>query len=185
MKGDAVLESAAAAKALDTLSKEEIKERARWISLEAGTKAGLIAGCISIPGTIAAIKFSPAFRSWTGTSGRVATAFIPILFSWTFAAEMTASRLARPDAYERFKVDEVEEPYLMSIKRTLDENPAKFLIAVGVPTVGGIFLLNSRNSNNHLTFSQKVMHTRVMGQASVLALLSGVAAYHLFTDDHK
>mmetsp|Transcript_17200 Transcript_17200/g.25478 ORF Transcript_17200/g.25478 Transcript_17200/m.25478 type:complete len:200 (-) Transcript_17200:63-662(-) len=180
MKGDAIFESAVAADALDHMTREELRQRAHWVSLEAGLKAMGIAGLFSVSGTLAAIKYSPWFRKSTGTSSRTATMLMPAVFVFAFVSEQTASRLAHPEAYERFK-DIKQEPFLLRMKRTVDESPAQFLAMAALPAVGGIFYLNGRNT--HLTFSQRVMHTRVMGQATVLLLLTGVAGYHFLVDD--
>mmetsp|Transcript_20894 Transcript_20894/g.52909 ORF Transcript_20894/g.52909 Transcript_20894/m.52909 type:complete len:193 (-) Transcript_20894:107-685(-) len=181
MKGDSVFETEAAKEALASMSREELSSNAEWIALRVGAKAFALTGIISAPATYFAIRRSPWFRKSTGVSGRVASAFIPPLFAFTFMAEHTASRLARPDAYETF-VAKPSVPVHRQFKQMVDENPAKFLALVGVPTVGGIFYVNSKQS--HLTFSQKVMHTRVMGQAAVLAILSGVALYHMLESLH-
>jgi hypothetical protein len=55
------------------------------------------------------------------------------------------------------------------------ENPFKILAGIGIPAVGYIFY--GRSGQQHLQFQQKVMHTRVYGQFSVilglLALMAG------------
>jgi hypothetical protein len=193
MRGDGLLESAEAAAALDkldagTMSREQVRSESQWIALRAGVKAGLMTAAVSVPATWLAIKHVAAFSSNLGTSGRVATAFIPPLFAFTFSAEMTASRLANPLAFERYKNRERDTmPLHRRLKRVVDENPTAALVAVGLPVVGGIFYMNSQQQ--HLTLSQKLMHTRVVGQGSVLAILASLAAYHfldeVYGDGHE
>jgi uncharacterized protein (UPF0305 family) len=58
------------------------------------------------------------------------------------------------------------------------ENPAKILFGAGIPAIGYIFY--SRSKNPHLQFQMQVMHTRVMGQFTVLLFmltLMGVKGY--------
>ena len=49
--------------------------------------------------------------------------------------------------------------------------PFKVLPAMGLPVVGGIFYGQMAEGKKHLKLSQKVMHTRVYGQATVLGML--------------
>jgi hypothetical protein len=186
MRGDGLLESAEAAATLDKLdagllTREQVKDQSQWIALRAGIKWGLMTAAVTVPATWMAVKHVAAVSSNLGTSGRVATAFIPPLFAFTFSAEMTASRLANPQAFERFKSRERESlPLHRRLKRVVDENPTAVLVAVGLPVVGAIFYKNSQAQ--HLTLSQKVMHTRVIGQGTVLAILASLAAYHFFDE---
>ncbi len=58
------------------------------------------------------------------------------------------------------------------------ENPAKILFGAGIPAIGYIFW--SRSKNPHLQFQMQVMHTRVMGQFTILLFmltLMGVKGY--------
>jgi len=183
MRGDGIFESPEAAKALDKMTPEERKKDVEMISLRAGMRGFGYTAIVSGPLTLAAIKYWPWFRKSTGVSGRVASAFIPPLFAFAFMSEETASRLARPDAYERHVRKEAHEndSFLHSTKKMLDDNPVKFLAMIGIPLVGTIFYVKGRDPS--LTLSQRVMHTRVMGQFSVLALLSSVALYHFLTDE--
>mmetsp|Transcript_21315 Transcript_21315/g.41790 ORF Transcript_21315/g.41790 Transcript_21315/m.41790 type:complete len:188 (-) Transcript_21315:316-879(-) len=186
MRGDSIFESQIAADAIQNLTPEERKKNVEWISLKAGMKVFAITGAISTPTVLGLLKYSPWFRKSTGTSGRVATAFIPPLFAFALVSEQTASRLAHPEAYESYINNNptATKPLHERLSSMIDTNPAGFLAAVGVPVVAGIFVLNGRDTS--LTLSQRIMHTRVMGQASVLAILSGVAIYHAFTDaPHK
>lgn len=183
MKGDGFLESPIAAEALDTLTREELRKNVEVISLKAGAKALAFTSAITFPGVFLAVKQWPAFAKSTGTSGRVATAILPPVFAYAFVSEQTASRLAHPEAYERYRNrnDTTGIPLTQQVKDVLDENPAKFLVGAALPVVGGIFWWKGKDQS--LTLSQRVMHTRVIGQFSVLAILSGVAMYHLLTDE--
>jgi len=60
------------------------------------------------------------------------------------------------------------------------ENPFKILIALSVPTVGIIF--KSRSSQSHLQFQSMVMHTRVMGQFSVILMLLSLMGFKGYMD---
>ena len=49
------------------------------------------------------------------------------------------------------------------------DNPLKILACVGFPAVG--FIYYGKSGKNNLQLQQKVMHTRVIGQATVLAIM--------------
>jgi len=91
----------------------------------------------STPATVALVKYNKWFATRTGVSGRVATAFIPVLFAGTFVAEQTASRLANPEAYERRSATHI--PLIRRLRRTVENEPVKLIAMVGVPAVGSIF----------------------------------------------
>eukprot|EP00516_Mucochytrium_quahogii_P009047 CAMPEP_0203767104 /NCGR_PEP_ID=MMETSP0099_2-20121227/803_1 /ASSEMBLY_ACC=CAM_ASM_000209 /TAXON_ID=96639 /ORGANISM=" , Strain NY0313808BC1" /LENGTH=210 /DNA_ID=CAMNT_0050663559 /DNA_START=227 /DNA_END=859 /DNA_ORIENTATION=- len=153
-------------------------ENAVQESVIVGMKAFVATGIVSSGTTYWALQRFPKFASSLGTSGRVAVAFMPALFAFTFASETMASKRAHPDAYlpqEDTSTNSKHAPVASTGFFFSNISPLKGLMMVGIPLVGGVFYLNGRNS--HLTFSQRVMHTRVMGQASILALLGSYAIY--------
>lgn len=60
------------------------------------------------------------------------------------------------------------------------ENPFKILIAMSVPTVGIIF--KTRSSQSHLQLQSMVMHTRVLGQSSVIFMLLTLVGFKGYMD---
>ena len=60
------------------------------------------------------------------------------------------------------------------------ENPVKILTALSVPTVGIIF--KTRTSKTHLQFQSMVMHTRVLGQFSVILMLLTLMGFKGYMD---
>ncbi|CAB9512168.1 Hypoxia induced protein conserved region [Seminavis robusta] len=60
------------------------------------------------------------------------------------------------------------------------ENPFKVLASLAVPGVAWIFY--GRAGQEHLTFSMKVMHTRVFGQFATISMLLGVMGFKEFMD---
>jgi len=55
------------------------------------------------------------------------------------------------------------------IMNYMQENPIKVLAFVGIPSVAYIFY--GKSGQDHLQFQQKVMHTRVLGQATIVGLI--------------
>jgi len=62
----------------------------------------------------------------------------------------------------------------------VQENPFKVLASMAVPGVAWIFY--GRAGQEHLTFSMKVMHTRVFGQFATISALLGVMGFKEFMD---
>lgn len=62
------------------------------------------------------------------------------------------------------------------------ENPFKVLATIAVPGVAWIFY--GRSGQEHLTFSMKVMHTRVFGQFATISALLGVMGFKEYVDRH-
>jgi hypothetical protein len=60
------------------------------------------------------------------------------------------------------------------------ENPFKILAIAGIPAVGYIFW--GRAGKDHLQLQMKVMHTRVMGQFTVISLLLGLMGFKEYMD---
>lgn len=90
---------------------------------------------------------------------------------------MKASSLANPDAYRR-EVEVHPSTHIAMHKRMANyyyTNPFTVLAAAGVVAVGTIF--SSKSSMNSLSFSQRVMQTRVQGQFTVVTILLGTFAF--------
>lgn len=62
----------------------------------------------------------------------------------------------------------------------VQENPFKVLASFAVPGVAWIFY--GRAGQEHLTFSMKLMHTRVFGQFATISMLLGVMGFKEFMD---
>jgi predicted Holliday junction resolvase-like endonuclease len=56
-----------------------------------------------------------------------------------------------------------------------NDNPVKVLLFMGIPTVGYIFY--GRSSQEHLSSSMKLMHTRVMGQGATIVILLSLMGF--------
>jgi len=60
------------------------------------------------------------------------------------------------------------------------ENPFKILAAVGVPAV--LYIFKGREGQAHLQTQMKIMHTRVMGQGTVLIMLLSLMGFKEYMD---
>mmetsp|Transcript_20078 Transcript_20078/g.56945 ORF Transcript_20078/g.56945 Transcript_20078/m.56945 type:complete len:255 (-) Transcript_20078:253-1017(-) len=66
------------------------------------------------------------------------------------------------------------------IANYVQSNPIKVLLGVGVPAVAAVFY--GRSGKPHLSMQMKILHTRVLGQASVLVTLLSVMTLKHFMD---
>mmetsp|Transcript_16278 Transcript_16278/g.20132 ORF Transcript_16278/g.20132 Transcript_16278/m.20132 type:complete len:188 (-) Transcript_16278:227-790(-) len=167
--------------ALD-LSPADRKKQVTHISLMTGLEAGAKIGIISVPAVLALTKYYAPFRQNLGVSGRTAMAIIPPLFAFGLVSEQVASRLATPDSYANHVLSQQAEQSKIAIHHRAAnwayDHPVKSLIFGSVAAVGTVFALKGRET--HLKFSQRVLHTRVLGQASVLGILVGTMVFHDF-----
>jgi len=60
------------------------------------------------------------------------------------------------------------------------ENPFKILAGIGIPTV--LYIFKGKSGQEHLATQMKIMHTRVMGQASVLIMLLSLMGFKEYMD---
>eukprot|EP00611_Tribonema_gayanum_P022403 TRINITY_DN4488_c0_g1_i2.p1 TRINITY_DN4488_c0_g1~~TRINITY_DN4488_c0_g1_i2.p1 ORF type:complete len:199 (+),score=59.68 TRINITY_DN4488_c0_g1_i2:194-790(+) len=158
------------------------KEQILSLAQHEGIKWGTIAGTISIAAVTAAQLYSKKFVAKTNVSARVALAISPPLGAYFVVAEKVMSGAQTdpakygifPKGHMAAQLTEQRLPSLQWYHRlanTAYSNPFGLIAGVGVPAVGAIFWQQSREGHAHLKFSQKVMHTRVFGQMTVLGVL--------------
>jgi hypothetical protein len=179
-----------------TVSEERKTQRCIEHAMREGFKASCAMFVLSAAGTYTANKHSKLFRSSLGVSGKAAMIVIP-----TFGTAMLASELAllaaqrNPERYGILvHVEEHEEAPLpnKNFVSTLGihhraanwsyENPFRILGICCVPIVGSMFYGQTGEMKTHLKFSQKVMHTRIFSQATVLTTLLGLMFFRDYMD---
>mmetsp|Transcript_14685 Transcript_14685/g.16646 ORF Transcript_14685/g.16646 Transcript_14685/m.16646 type:complete len:188 (-) Transcript_14685:1026-1589(-) len=167
------------------LSPEERKKNVTKISLTTGLEAAFKIGIVSIPTALVLTKYWKPFTRNLGVSGRTAVAIIPPLFAFGLVSEQVASRLASPEAYASHVAQQKETKRIAihhQIANYAYNYPIKTLVGLSIPMVGGIFAY--KGTSSHLNTTQRVLHTRVLGQASVLSLLVGTMLFHDYMDRH-
>lgn len=96
------------------------------------------------------------------------------------AQEQEVSQLYRRAVYESgVRVVPQLSPHHIAANY-VQENPFKVLASLAVPGVAWIFY--GRAGQEHLTFSMKVMHTRVFGQFATISMLLGVMGFKELMD---
>lgn len=62
------------------------------------------------------------------------------------------------------------------------DNPFKLLGVTCLPVVGTMFYSQTGDAKTHLKLSQKVMHTRLFSQFTILSMLLGLMAFRDYMD---
>lgn len=154
-------------------------ELAPGMAFKAGMEAFFVVGSVMAAGSVYANFKIPAYKRNLGASGKVMTCLIPATMSYALFSDQLSARMAAPERFAAAEAEKKQHAATLPLhKRTanwLYENPVKSLAATGIPAVVGIFSYQSRDK--FMTASQKVMHTRVIGQATVLALLVSTMAF--------
>ena len=160
-----------------TWTAEERKEKVHRVAMNAGLAAAFKTSLFSVPAVLLLSRYSPVFKK-LNVSAKTALAISPPIFLFAFFSDHVAARLANPYGFEKYVNEQREHSELPTYQRVANYiyfNPFKSLVFMSMPVVTGIFL--TRDAQN-LKFSQRLMHTRVMGQFSVLAILAGTMMFH-------
>lgn len=153
---------------------------------EKGFQAGAATGVFSAAGVAALTKFSPGFRKATSVSAKTALAISPIFLAYLIRTELVMHGAnIDPQAYgivdsdgDKTKGGVLNRGELSVTKKAANwcyQNPFKMMVGMAAPAVGGI-LYSMRNETN-LKLSQKLMHTRVYGQMTVVSMMVGMMTF--------
>lgn len=155
---------------------------------EAKREGALVAGyslATSGSAVLAANTWSPTFRSRLGVSGKFALVVMPTLGLTALAIEQFIVGAKRDKqtfldnylGYEVRKESAAKSHAKLALwKRaanTVYEYPYYTLGLTGTAAVGTVFSLQPKQ----LSLQQKILHSRVMGQMSVLGILCGVMGF--------
>jgi len=139
--------------------------------LNAGLTAGVYTAAASSAGVYLLNKYSRGFATKLGVSGKLACVVMPTMFFMALKSDHAVGALANPalfaQAARRHRPSTL--PFYQRAANWCYYNQAVTLIGISVPAVLGIF--KWKGGEKHLTTSMRVMHTRVIGQATVLGTL--------------
>ncbi|TFJ81396.1 hypothetical protein NSK_007357 [Nannochloropsis salina CCMP1776] len=175
-----------------------VKQQVVDLAVAEGVRAAVGAGCLSGLGVFAAHKYSPWFNKSLGISGKVGTVMLAITGSFFLFSELVlidAQRhpqaygfmdtpalaaaptdAAKPDAEKREKDEglgmiHIKPRYVYAtVANHLYDHPFQMLVALSTPIIGGFFYTEMQKPG--LKLSQRIIHTRVQGQASVILILA-------------
>lgn len=154
------------------LSDEERKKLAPQMAFKAGMEGFVAVGSLFTAASVYANFKIPAYKASLGASGKVLSVLIPASMAYGFTSDQLNARMSRPESFAA-KYEEKQHAHTLPFyKRSANwfyENPTTGLAATAIPAVSTIWFYQSRDK--FMTQSQKVMHTRVIGQGTVIALL--------------
>lgn len=162
---------------MSTMTKEEAERKSHILTIAFGEaiKYGTMTTLTAAAATLAATHRFPNFKRNTSLSIKVAIPIMAMLGSFTFIYERTVTDcLHRPEEWgltgEVVKKGKVTRmPFHHQLLNAVYDSPFYLVAGLGLPLAGGIFYQQMQNT--HLTFSQKIMHSRVFAQGGVLCIL--------------
>uniref|UniRef100_A0A7S2W876 HIG1 domain-containing protein n=1 Tax=Rhizochromulina marina TaxID=1034831 RepID=A0A7S2W876_9STRA len=177
---------------------EAFRNQCVRVAVKEAAEKTVIVGIASTAAVMYLNQSSRWFRTSLGISGKVAMVMSPIVGTFFLVSEHTMSDVKfNPRKYGlnrdgslatapvQMNSPNVLKGQLMAHHRAANwayDHPFHVLAGCAVPLVGSIFY--SQTGHDHLKLSQKIMHTRVLGQASVVTLLLSVMFFRDYMDRH-
>jgi hypothetical protein len=171
-----VYDNASLQKAM-SMSAEERKSMVTTIA----TREGVFAGTLTLAGwggTLLLLKRANVFPNLRlNASAKTGILIMPPLLVFSLVSEQIASRMANPGAFAQYVTEKKVSalPPHQRIANFVLHEPYKILFGGGIAAVALIFTNKSRDTG--LTLSQRIMHTRVLAQFSVLVALGTVMGF--------
>lgn len=151
-------------------------------SLRHSIPRALGALAISAGATHYALKDKKGFGRFGSVSMRIAIPLMVAIGTFSATYELTVSDAQRfPEKYgfgNQTQITPKKISFLTPTQKAMNyvyDHPFQMVVTLSLPLVGAILKKNMELKN--LTFSQKIMHTRVIGQAGVLSVLLVTMAF--------
>mmetsp|Transcript_19042 Transcript_19042/g.20641 ORF Transcript_19042/g.20641 Transcript_19042/m.20641 type:complete len:200 (-) Transcript_19042:58-657(-) len=173
-----------------TLERETRKQRVLEVASNEALKYGLVSTAVATIGTVAATMRSQRFNKFTSLSVKLAIPIMTGLAFWSFKYEVVVKdAILYP---ERWGVDDGtltkvaakkvvnNMPLHHQAMNYIYDHPFQFVASLGIPLATTI--LYQQKHNTHLTFSQKIMHSRVFAQGGTLAILLTTMGFREYMD---
>ena len=155
------------------------------LRLRSGLLSSLGAGVVSGALVAAANTFSPRFRGALGVSGKTALIVTPTAGAFFLSSQLAINGATKDGgtsiggatgAAHTATVSSL--PLWCRAANQLYENPFKTIMAICVPAYGALFYHESTHpATAHMLLSQRLIHTRVYGQAIAVGTAVAVFAF--------
>jgi hypothetical protein len=167
------------------------------LAMRAGIKYSIGSFLVSSVSVYAANTYSAGFRKYFNVSSKMALVVTPTLGAAFLASEYVLLRSQRdPEAYGIELWDENNQVIVPAVRKNYVsqlglhhraanwayDNPFRILGFALVPIVGSVFFGQTGSEKTHLKFSQKVMHTRIFSQATVISTLLALMVFRDYMD---
>ncbi len=176
---------------MSSLTNEQAAKRKETIlnlAMGEGSKWGITGFIVAGAATALATMKSKKFDKMTSVSAKASIPVMAGLGLWSFKYEITAhDAQLRPEKYGLIALDPnaphkfiSKMPWHHKAINYVYDHPFQMIATMAAPLVGSIMYTQSHNT--HLTFSQKIMHSRVFAQAGVLSILLTTMAFREYMD---
>jgi hypothetical protein len=153
----------------------------------AATYAG-VGGTSALVGMLLANKYNRSFSTYMSISAKTSIPVMTALFLFALQFELKLLEIKRhPKRYgfddKRYVVETKTVsrlPIHQKAMNYLHEHPFHLIAGLGMPFVATI--LRQQLALKHLTLSQRIMQSRVMGQAGVITIAMSVMAFKDYMD---
>eukprot|EP01041_Mallomonas_annulata_P010933 gene10933-22825_t len=169
------------------------KEYILALSMTEGIKYGALATAIGGGVTLYGIKYVPWFNKSFSTSAKTSIPVMAGVFTWSLMYELTMNSAHRyperwgiddptnlPDPSQVARKSEKRLPFHHWVANTLYDNSFQFVGLAGVGLAAKIF--RDQLQLQHITVSQRIMHSRVFAQAGILSILLPTMAFREFME---
>lgn len=166
------------------LPASERKKIVSQMAIDGGLKSAAYFSAFWWP-TLAYLKLQKPqhfFNTKMNVSARTAVAIMPPVLIFTFVSEQIASRLANPNAFLKDIHRRSTLPPWKQYANFVADHPFENLFISSVPLIAYIF--KNKLNEEALSLSQRIMHTRVLGQFSVLTLLAINMGFYDYMKKH-
>ena len=177
------------AMAQEALAPQRLPDRARTqqetsivasSARQQGTLGALAAGVVSSSIVFGLTRFSPRFRAFTGVSGKTALVVTPMFGAFTLKSHLAVSTATKdPEGFGAVATTasksaaSVAQASLMpwhTAANIVYDHPCKTIAGIAGPLYAAIFYKESTNpATANMLLSQRLIHTRVYGQAVAIA----------------
>jgi hypothetical protein len=163
---------------LDSTERNLVSTNAAWSGLLSSLGTGVVSGAL----VAAANTFSPRFRGALGVSGKTALIVTPTLGAFAFSSQISINGVTKDGggsigaataAAPAATVSSL--PLWCRAANQLYESPFKTIMAICAPAYGALFYHESTSpATANMLLSQRLIHTRVYGQAIVVCTTAAV-----------
>jgi len=177
--------------------KDRQRDRAERMAFWEAGKWGFAAGAPAVALSFVANKYSEFYRKRFSISAKVATPLMLTMLVFAYRLETVSHSLAN----EKEKWGLVEKsadartaqdnaltkskaplPVYKKAMKWWYDNPFESVFLLSVPLVGGV--LYNQMQHKHLKFQQRLLHSRVLAQGGILAILTTTMAFRAYMNKY-
>lgn len=167
------------------------KKRTMEIAMNSAIVTATGGGITALAATAYLTKFNANFNKYMSISAKTSLPVMTVLFLFSLQYELKMHDVQiNPKKYgidaKNHTMLEPVAPTTLPIHHRLmnyfHDHPFSMIAGMGIPFVG--YILKEQMKLKHITFSQRLLHTRVFGQFGVITIAMTVMAFKDYMDTH-